>query len=310
MRAVSSGAGLPPVTSEGRKPPPQAPPGGKVRLGSHISIAGGIDRAVLTGAEVGCEALQVFVKSSNQWRAAPFREGEVERFHTNLKTTGLGPVVAHDSYLINLCSPDDTLWERSIGAFRVELERCEALGIPFLVTHPGSHVGSGEDAGLERLSRALDRVHAAHPEHRVKILLETTAGQGSGLGSRFEHLSRVLRSVEQPGRLGVCLDTCHVFAAGYDLRSPEAYRETMDRFDSTVGLGNLMAIHLNDSKKELGSRVDRHEQIGKGQLGVEAFRLLLNDRRLQRIPMVLETPKGDDYAEDRVNLALLRSLLP
>ena len=282
---------------------------GRVRLGSHISIAGGIDRAVLTAREVGCEALQIFVKSSNQWRAAPFREGEVERFRSNLETTGLGPVVAHDSYLINLCSPDDALWEKSVGAFDLEMDRCEALGIPFLVTHPGSHVGSGEEAGLARLARAIDRVHSRRPEGKVKILLETTAGQGSGLGHRFEHLASVLKRIEEPSRVGVCLDTCHVFAAGYDLRPPRGYRETLDRFDSEIGLGKLMVIHLNDSKRELGSRVDRHEQIGKGHLGVAAFRLLVNDPRLVEVPMLLETPKGPDYAEDRVNLALLRSLM-
>jgi len=282
---------------------------GRLRLGSHISIAGGVDRAVLTAREVGCQALQIFVKSSNQWRAAPFREGEVERFRSNLEATGLGPVVAHDSYLINLCSPDDALWEKSVNAFEVELDRCEALGVPYLVTHPGSHLGSGEAAGLSRLARAIDRVHSRRPQVRVKILLETTAGQGSGLGHRFEHFEAVLKRVEQPGRVGVCLDTCHVFAAGYDLGTPGGYRETLDRFDEGIGLGKLMAIHLNDSKRELGSRVDRHEQIGKGHLGVEAFRLLVNDPRLADVPMILETPKGPDYAEDRVNLALLRSLI-
>ncbi len=283
--------------------------GSGVRLGSHISIAGGVDRAVLTGKEVGCEALQIFVKSSNQWRAAPFRPGEVERFKANLAETGLGPVVAHDSYLINLCSPDDALWKKSLEAFEAELERCEILAIPFLVTHPGSHVGSGEDAGLFRLVRALDRIHAAHPAWRVKTLLETTAGQGSSLGNRFEHLATVLDRVEEPQRVGICLDTCHVFAAGYDLRTKASYRETMDRFGSILGFERLLAIHLNDSKRELGSRVDRHEQIGKGCLGTEPFRLLLNDPLLRDVPMVLETPKGPDYAEDRVNLTLLRSLM-
>ncbi len=281
----------------------------RVRLGSHISIAGGVDRAVLTAGEVGCETLQIFVKSSNQWRAAPFREGEVERFRSNLAASGLGPVVAHDSYLINLCSPDDALWEKSLEAFEVELDRCEALGVPFLVAHPGSHVGSGEEAGLSRLARAIDRVHRRRPGQRVRILLETTAGQGSGLGHRFEHFSAVLKTIDDPARVGICLDTCHVFAAGYDLRTPRRYRETLDRFDSAVGLGKLMAIHLNDSKRELGSRVDRHEQIGKGRLGLEAFRFLLNDPRLVEVPMILETPKGPDYAEDRENLALLRSLI-
>ena len=279
------------------------------RLGSHISIAGGVDRAVLTAREVGCQALQIFVKSSNQWRAAPFRDGEVERFRAHLADTGIGPVVAHDSYLINLCSPEDSLWEKSIGAFQAELDRCEVLGVPYLVTHPGSHTGAGEDAGLSRLIQAIDRVHASRPQHQVQILLETTAGQGTGLGHRFEQLGKVLRQVAAPKRVGVCLDTCHVFAAGYDLRTPDTYRETMERFAEAVGLEKLKAIHVNDSKRELGSRVDRHEQIGQGQIGVEGFRMLVNDRNLSSVPMLLETPKGPDYAEDRVNLALLRSLM-
>ena len=282
---------------------------GAPRLGSHISIAGGVDRAVLTAREVGCQALQIFVKSSNQWRAAPFRDGEVERFRAHLAETGIGPVVAHDSYLINLCSPEDSLWEKSIGAFQAELDRCEVLGVPYLVTHPGSHTGAGEDAGLSRLIQAIDRVHAGRPQHQVQILLETTAGQGTGLGHRFEQLGKVLRQVAAPQRVGVCLDTCHVFAAGYDLRTPDTYRETMERFAEAVGLEKLKAIHVNDSKRELGSRVDRHEQIGQGQIGVEGFRMLVNDRNLSSVPMLLETPKGPDYAEDRVNLALLRSLM-
>jgi deoxyribonuclease-4 len=268
-----------------------------------------VDRAVLTGRDVGCEAIQIFVKSSNQWRAAPFRDGEPERFRANLAATGIGPVVAHDSYLINLCSPDAGLWSKSVEAFAVELDRCETLGVGWLVTHPGAHLGSGEEAGLDRLARALDRVHARSPGRRVQVLLETTAGQGSGLGYRFEHLARVIDLVDEPARVGVCLDTCHVFAAGYDLRTAAGYRETMDRLEATVGIPKLRAIHLNDSKRELGSRVDRHEQIGKGHLGVDAFRRLLNDRRLGNVPMLLETPKGPDYAEDRVNLKLLRSLL-
>lgn len=281
----------------------------RARLGSHISIAGGVDRAVSTAQGVGCEALQIFVKSSNQWRAAPFRDGEVQRFRAQLAASGLGPVVAHDSYLINLCCPGEFLWKRSIEALLVELDRCEALGIPFLVVHPGAHTGSGEEAGLDRLIQAIDIVHEGRRGQRVQILLETTAGQGTGLGHRFEQLGAVLRSVREPRRLGVCLDTCHVFAAGYDLRTRDAYRRTMDEFEEAVGLDNLKAIHLNDSKKDLGSRVDRHEQIGKGRLGVEAFRLLLNDPRLAAMPMLLETPKGPDYEEDRVNLALLRSLM-
>jgi deoxyribonuclease-4 len=279
------------------------------RLGSHISIAGGVDRAVRIASEVGCQALQIFVKSSNQWRAAPFRDGEPERFRANLAATGIGPVIAHDSYLINLCSPDPVLWHRSLEAFRIELDRCETLGVPFLVTHPGAHTGAGEAKGLDQLARALDRVHRERPAHRVRILLETTAGQGSGLGYRFEHFAAVLRQVDDPARLGICLDTCHVFAAGYDLRTPAAYRETLDRFAGTVGLEKLEAVHLNDSRRGLGSRVDRHAAIGEGMLGRAAFRSLMNDRRLWKVPMVLETPKGPDYAEDRVNLARLRRML-
>ena len=284
-----------------------APP--RVRLGAHISIAGGVDRSVLTAQEVGCEALQIFVKSSNQWRAAPFRDGEPDRFRANLASTGIGPVMAHDSYLINLCSPQDGLWKKSLEALLVELDRCEALGVPYLVTHPGAHTGAGEEAGLSQLARAIDRVHGRRPDQKVSILLETTAGQGTGLGHRFEHLEKVFKLVNEPQRVGICLDTCHVFAAGYDLRTAAAYRQTMERLDGTVGLKKLLAIHLNDSRRELGSRVDRHEQIGKGHLGVEAFRLLVNDSRLTGVPMVLETPKGPDYAEDRSNLALLRSLI-
>lgn len=296
--------------SERRARVPKRHHAARVRLGAHISIAGGIDKSVPTAHDVGCEVLQVFVKSSNQWRAAPFRDGETRRFRDNLTATGLGPVVAHDSYLINMCSPDEALWARSRDAFLVELDRCEALGIGFLVTHPGAHIGSGEAAGLDRLVRALDEVHAARPRQEVMVLLETTAGQGSSLGHRFEQLAAVRRRVAQPRRVGVCLDTCHVFAAGYDLRTPAAYRETLQRFDETVGLDALRAIHLNDSKRELGSRVDRHEAIGAGRLGLRAFDLLLNDPRLKEVPMILETPKGKDYAEDRVNLARLRSLLP
>ena len=307
-RSALKRAGLPGVK---RKPAGGVEPGANSsgpRLGAHVSIAGGVDKAVLTAREVGCQALQIFVKSSNQWRAAPFREGEVERFRANLAATGIGPVVAHDSYLINLCSPEAALWEKSLEAFLVELDRCETLGVPYLVTHPGAHTGAGEEAGLRQLVRAIDQVHSLRRQHQVKILLETTAGQGTGLGNRFEQLGEVLSRVKEPGRLGICLDTCHVFAAGYDLRTPAAYRETMNRFDAVVGMGRLLAIHLNDSKRELGSRVDRHEQIGKGAIGVEAFRLLLNDARLKQVPMLLETPKGPDYKEDKINLALLRSL--
>jgi deoxyribonuclease-4 len=235
----------------------------------------------------------------------------VRQFRKALRGSGLRFPLAHDSYLINLASPDDALYRRSIEAFVVEVERAELLGLSYLVMHPGAHVNSGEEAGLARVARALDEVHARCPEARVKVLLETTAGQGTCLGHRFEHLATILEAVADPKRLGVCLDTCHVFAAGYPL-SPEAeYRATMTAFNDTIGIKQLKAFHVNDSVKPLGSRVDRHAPIGRGCLGVEPFRLLLNDARFRNHPMVLETPKeeGDNDAMDAVNLATLRGLL-
>ncbi len=278
-------------------------------LGAHMSIAGGVDRAVERGAAVGCDAIQMFTKSSNQWRARPLAGDEVARFRQGQIETGISPVVAHDCYLINLASPDPAQWDRSVLSFGEELDRCEALGIPYLVTHPGSHMGAGEEAGVARVAAALDRVLARRRGHRVQVLLETTAGQGHGVGHRFEHLRDVRARTKHPDRVGVCLDTCHVFAAGYDLRAERAYHETMEAFDRIVGLDTLRAFHLNDCKKDLGCRLDRHEHIGQGFLGVDAFRWLMNDPRFDGVPMLLETPKGPDCAEDRVNLALLRSLV-
>jgi deoxyribonuclease-4 len=283
---------------------------GAVWLGAHMSIAGGLDRAPLRGEQVGCDTIQVFTKSSRQWRAKPLSDREVEAFQANLKATGIGPVVAHDCYLVNLAAPRTSLWKKSVGAFRVELERAERLGIPFLVTHPGSHAGAGEAEGIARVAEALNVLHAALPGYRVQVLLETTAGQGSSLGSSFEQLAAILAQVGQADRIGICLDTCHVFAAGYDIRTPEGYWKTMQGFDSCLGLTRLKAVHLNDSRQGLGSRVDRHEHIGEGRLGLAAFRLLLNDVSLRGIPMILETPKGEDLVTaDRQNLARLRRLL-
>ncbi len=274
-----------------------------------MSIAGGFDQAAERGRRIGASALQVFVKSSNQWRARPLDPHEAERFQQACHRAGIERLVAHDSYLINLASGDPALWEKSLQAFAVEMQRCDALGIPALVMHPGAHGGDGEEVGLRRLIRAFDRLEEMLPEARVRILVETTAGQGTALGYRFEHLHTILRSVRNPGRLGVCLDTCHVFAAGYDLRAPGAYERTLEEFDRRVGIERLGAVHLNDSKKELGSRIDRHTHIGEGCLGLEAFRNLLNDPRLRGLPMVLETPKGEDLREDLENLGRLRGLL-
>lgn len=280
-----------------------------MRLGAHESISGGLYKAFDRARSVGCDALQIFVKSNRSWAVKPLTEEDIARFKAKAEETGIQPVVAHTSYLLNLGTPDDTLWKRSRDTLIVELERCEALGVPYLVLHPGSHVGTGEEVGLAQVAQALGEVHAATPGFRAQILLETTAGQGTNLGYRFEHLGWLLEHTPTGERLGVCLDTCHVFAAGYELRTPDGYAATMEAFDRAVGLGRLKALHLNDSKGDLGSRKDRHEHIGKGYIGLEGFRHVLNDSRLANLPGLLETPKSDDLHEDRENLAVLRSLV-
>ena len=281
------------------------------RFGAHMSIAGGCDRAVQSAHAFGFEAVQLFTKNNNQWNAPPLTDAHVAAFRAALCATSVGPPVAHNSYLINLGSPDDTLWNRSIDAMTIELERCEALGIADLVIHPGAHVGSGEDEGLSRIARGLDEIHRRTRGLSVRIDLETTAGQGTCLGHRFEHLGTILARVAEPERLGVCGDTCHIFAAGYSLQSREEYDGTMDELDRAVGLGRVRVWHLNDSRRERGSRVDRHAAIGQGHLGLEPFRHLVNDRRFCEVPMILETPKGtDEQGEelDAVNLRVLRQL--
>jgi len=278
-------------------------------MGAHMSIAGGIDRAPGRGGAIGCTALQIFTKSSNQWAARPLSDDEAAGFRRGLEEWGIRHVVAHDSYLINMCSPDDALWKRSVDACALELERCARLGIPWLVAHPGGHMGKGEEYGIRRMAEAIDAIHARVPAGAASLALETTAGQGTVIGHRFEQIAAIIAGTRQPDRIGVCLDTCHVFAAGYDLRAPAAYRETLARFDGEVGLGRLKAIHVNDSKKDLGCRVDRHEHIGKGFLGLDAFRNLMNDDRLLDTPLVLETPKGEDCREDVENLEILIGLV-
>lgn len=273
-----------------------------------MSIAGGIHRAFERGAQAGCRAIQVFLKNSNRWEAKPLTEEDRTLFHRAQIGSGIQPVLAHDSYLINPASPDDRLYEKSIAAFIEEMKRADFLGIPCLVLHPGAHMGSGVEAGISRVARALNQaMDAVGPS--VTMLLENTAGQGSCLGHRFEHLAAILERVGDPGRVGICLDTCHLFAAGYDIRTKEGYRSTLREFDRLVGIGTIKVFHVNDSRKELGSRVDRHCHIGQGFIGLEAFRCLVNDRRFAKIPKILETPKGPDLEEDRMNLATLKSLL-
>jgi deoxyribonuclease-4 len=278
-------------------------------LGAHMSIAGGVGNALLAGKRVNCDAIQIFTKSSRQWASKPYSKEEVEHFHLQRKETGIGAVVAHDSYLLNLASSDTAMRRRSIAAFIDELERCETLGVSNLIAHPGAHVGAGELEGIRIIAKSLDEIHKACPGYHVKVTLEITAGQGSCLGYRFEQIADMIDAVKQGDRLRVCFDTEHAFAAGYDLRTKEGYERTFGEFDQIIGIELLAAFHLNDSKKNLNSRVDRHEHIGKGFLGVEAFRMLMNDRRFWGLPMCLETPKGPDLQEDRQNLELLRSLI-
>jgi deoxyribonuclease-4 len=274
-----------------------------------MSIAGGVDLAVERAADVGCGALQIFCKSSNQWRARPLPVDEAERFRSGVRVSGLGAVVAHSSYLINLGSPDASLWRKSIAALAEELERCEGLGISWLIVHPGSHMGAGIDAGVRRIARGLDAAFRRTGGLAAGVLLETAAGQGSAVGSRFEELGAILAAAADPDRLGACLDTCHVFASGYDLRTRAGWDDTLAQFDRHVGLERLRALHVNDSVKGCGSRVDRHEAIGEGELGLWPFLFLMNEPALRGKPLLLETPKSDDGAEDRRNLRTLRALV-
>jgi deoxyribonuclease-4 len=279
-----------------------------IPLGAHMSIAGGLHLALARGIKAGCRVVQIFTRNSNQWKAKPLDPAAIERFHREREASGLLSVFAHDGYLINLASSHPVIREKSLDALGDELERASALGLPYLVVHPGAHKGDGERDGLRRIAQGLDQVFRRHPASGVQVLLETTAGQGTSLGFRFEHLAEIMTAVGQGERLGVCLDTCHIFAAGYDIRTAGAYERTMGELERTVGRRHVKVIHVNDCKKDLGSRIDRHEHIGKGRIGLEGFRCLMRDERLKHIPKVLETPKGPDLAEDRENLTVLRRL--
>jgi len=280
------------------------------KIGAHMSIAGGCDRAVRAAHAVGFRTVQLFTKNNNQWKAPTLTDAHVVAFRQALEETGVVDPVAHNSYLINLGSPDDTLWNKSIDAMTVEVERCQALGIDDLVAHPGAHVGQGEDAGLGRVAAGLDEVHHRTRGTRVRIDLETTAGQGSCLGHRFEHLAAILDRVAEPERLGICVDSCHIFAAGYSLETREEYDGTMDELDRAVGIDRVRVWHLNDSLRGRASRVDRHAGIGRGKLGVEPFGHIVRDPRFRAVPLILETPKGveDGEALDAINLRVLRQL--
>ncbi len=280
-----------------------------MRLGAHMSIAGGVEQAVLRGQSVGCEALAMFTKNNNQWKAKALTQADADKFNAALAETSLRPVVAHTSYLINLASPDRALWKKSTASMEDELARCELLGIPYLVVHPGSHKGKGVDYGLKRVTEAMDQIHVKHPNWRVMTLIEHTAGQGDHLCHTFEEIAQLRELIADKKRIGVCLDSCHLLAAGYDLRKPDTYEDVFKKFADVVGIDQVKAWHLNDSKTPLGSRVDRHEHIGKGKIGRAGFRNIMNDPRWRDLPGLLETPKGEDMKEDKANLRVLRNLV-
>jgi deoxyribonuclease-4 len=274
-----------------------------------MSIGGGVHTAIERACSIGCTAMQIFVKNNMQWFARPLTRPEIGAFLKHTQRRELLSVFAHANYLINLAATNPQFHVNSLRALSEELIRADQLKLPFLVLHPGAHLGAGEEAGLESIIESIDRVLSGIPKIKTRIALETTAGQGSCLGSKFEHLAYIISRVREPERLCICLDTAHVFAAGYDIGSESAARKIFAQFHRTIGLDRLVAIHLNDSKTTRGSRVDRHEHIGKGKIGLAAFRFIMRNRRFRKIPKVLETPKGKDLREDVENLKTLRALL-
>ena len=279
-------------------------------LGAHMSTEGGLHKAFARMEQVKAKTLQIFTKNQRQWITKDITEEDAGKFHRCWEESGKPPIAAHDSYLINLASDKPEIKEKSISAMAHEIERIKILKIPFLVMHPGSHTGAGVEKGLARVVKNLDHaINFAKAPEDITILIETMAGQGTGLGADFSEIAYILDNSTHSNRLGVCFDTCHVFAAGYDIRTPDTYEDTFSEFDRIIGLDRLKFFHLNDSKNDLGSRVDRHEHIGQGSIGLPGFRLLLNDSRFADHPMVLETPKKNDPEDDRKNLAVLRKLI-
>ncbi|HRI47765.1 MAG TPA: deoxyribonuclease IV, partial [Ignavibacteriaceae bacterium] len=254
-------------------------------------------------------AIQIFTKNNNQWKAKPLSDAEINSFKEKVSKSRIKFVVSHDSYLINLCAKDEDNLRKSREAFKDELERCELLEIPYLNFHPGSHGGNGEDYGLQLIAESINIVHSETKNFKVKSMLELTAGQGTALGYTFEHLAKIIELVENKGRMSVCIDTAHAFAAGYNIKDKDSYNKVITDFDEIIGLDKLNCFHMNDSKKDLGSRVDRHDHIGKGFIGLEGFKNIMNDSRLTHIPKILETPKGKEQLEDLENIAVLKSLI-
>jgi deoxyribonuclease-4 len=268
-------------------------------LGAHTSIAGGIHNAIYSGARIGCDVVQIFSKNQLQWKGKEISQEDLDQFRKAIAETNVYPITVHDSYLINLASPNLEIYRKSFQAFTDELKRCKLLEIPYLVMHPGSHMGRGEATGIIAIADAVRNGYTEADCQNTVILLETTAGQGTNLGYSFEQLRDIIDQSQLEERIAVCMDTCHIFAAGYDLRTTESWNETKARFDRIIGLEKLKVFHLNDSLQELGNRVDRHARIGKGQIGLEGFSALVNDPDLRQIPMILEIPGGNKaYQQD------------
>ena len=278
-------------------------------LGAHTSINGGVSTAVDLAEKLGFTAMQIFTKNNNRWYAKELSENEIEKFRKRLESSKIKFVVAHDSYLINLCSKELEMLNKSRDSFLDELKRCELLGIPHLNFHPGAHLGLGEDEGIKIIAESLNVAHSKTPGYKVTSMIEATAGQGSAIGYKFEHLRKIIDLVEEKDRITICIDTAHIFAAGYDIKDSTNYKIVINEFDNIVGLDKLKCLHMNDSKKPLGSKVDRHEHIGKGSIGLQGFTNIMNDKRIEHIPKILETPKGKEQLEDLVNLKILKSLI-
>ncbi len=281
----------------------------KILLGAHMSIGGGVHRAIERSCSIQCNAMQIFVKNNMQWFAKPLERAEIRAFVEHTQRCEIDSVFAHANYLINLAATNPQFHANSLRALAEELTRADQLDLPFLVMHPGAHMGAGEQAGLDKIVGSIDAVHTVLPKIKTRIALETTAGQGSCLGDKFEQIAYIIDNVREPERLSVCLDTAHVHAAGYDLSTESSTRKMFSEFDRTIGLSRLAALHLNDSKTARSSRVDRHEHIGKGKIGLPAFRYIMREPRFRKIPKVLETPKGKELLEDVENMNTLRGLL-
>ena len=278
-------------------------------LGAHTSTSGGVSKSIERAENLGFTAIQIFTKNNNRWFQKPFDQKEIDKFKTNLKNSSIKFVVSHDSYLINLCAKDKSILKKSREAFLDELTRCEQLGIPYLNFHPGAHLGAGKKDGIKLIVESLNIIHNKTKHFKVSSMLEATAGAGTAIGYRFEQLSEIIDLVDDKERMSICIDTAHIFAAGYDIKNPKNYKKVIKEFDDIIGLDRLKCFHINDSKKELGSRRDRHEHIGKGFIGKEGFSNIMNDRQLKKIPKILETPKGKEMMEDIKNIKTLLSLI-